>query len=214
MKKLNRILSAAAACMSLTMFAGAFDETAFDDLISIDEYETAIQTEGKKYGMEFYFTEHDSNVKVKREHLNQALNDIRTYGETKETNTLSINKSDSVFNNISPYNMPVTKNVSKAFLIKNMYGRVNMRADANVTVNVQNGDVISVNSTDAYPNGSYSGFVDWNLKNITSQCNVPRKGWIRLTIYGTAQFEYTDPYTNYPTGYYSNEAISLDIECD
>lgn len=64
----------------------------------------------------------------------------------------------------APRAMPVTKDVSSSFQVTNGAGSARMRVDANVTINAQNSNVMSVNSVNVYQNGYSLNFVSWERR--------------------------------------------------
>lgn len=218
MKKLLSTMLVTCICISFC-FPVYAAEPIKEDLISISEYEAVIKAEGAKYDVECNVLSYDSDIQITKEMLDYAVNNVRTYAMSIEDSTEKVEiesttQIDDKSGDINPLSMPVTKNVYGLFTVENAYGSADMRVNANVTVNVQNSNVISVNSTNAYQSGLFINFVSWETTSISSLRNNPSNGWIRLTVNGRATFAYADPWTGITTGYTSNVSKAVTINCD
>lgn len=202
------VLACLCMCSSLTVFAADYGESEF---ISIEEYKSAIKEAGEKYGVDCEVLDYNPDIQLTKEMLEKAINDIRLSAESFEVQQVTLNVEDG---NISTRSMPVTKDVYGTFKIKDFYGEATIRVDANVTVNAQNGNVMSVNSTNAYQTGFFINFTSWQTTSISKRLNSPSNGWITLTVSGRATFSYADPWTGITTGYTHNTATPVRIECD
>lgn len=211
MKKLSRIMLTVcmSICMAFSVFAGVPSQ---DNVVSIDEYTAAIKAEGAKYGIECNILNYDPDVQLTEEMLAYAINNVRVYAKSMKTNEQDVNIVGTS-NMISPYSMPVTRNLIGDFTIANLYGTANMRVDANVTIDINNDNVISVNSLDAYQIGAFANFQSWELTNISATKNSPSTGWIKVRVQGRVTFSYADPVTSVTTGYTSKVDRNVNIDC-
>lgn len=199
---------------SLSAFAFTTNNT--DENITIQEYEAAIKNECKKYGIECEILNYNPKIEITEKDLTAELDRIRKFGERKKEEEF-IDISNSIYKfptTISPRIMPQTKNVSETFKIDCVYGWVNMKLAANITINVQAGNIMYINSYDVYPSGTYVNFDSYTLKSVTYTQDRPSLGWITFTVKGTARFSYTDPYLQITTGYNVDSTETVKVDCN
>lgn len=198
-----------------SILAFASSNTA-DENISIQEYEAAIQNECKKYDIECEILNYNPKIEITKKDLAAELDRIRKFGEHKKERTFIDNASSNYEfpTTISPRIMPQNKNVSGTFRIDCVYGWVNMKLTANITINVQAGNIMYINSYDVYPSGTYVNFDSYTLKSVTYTKDHPSLGWITFTINGTARFSYTDPYLQITTGYNVDSTETVKVDCN
>ena len=121
-------------------------------------------------------------------------------------------ESDS---SVSPRSMPVTRTLYEDFEVNEYFlGKADMRVEVNVTVNVQNGDVMSINSVKVYQYGTYYNFLDWQTVSVERYMNNPNRGWIKLIIRGNITFEYTNPITGSTYGQTEPVLRTIYIDCN
>ena len=187
--------------------------------ISIEEYEKAVQEECAKYDIECKVLDYDPTIVITQEMVDDAILNARIYAESIEVQSsgdfvVDTFKDVSVDEGASVYAMPVTQNVYGSMYISNVYGYANFTVKANVTVNVQNSAVMSVNSTEVYQEGSFMNYQGWETTSISSKLNSPSTGYITVNVTGRATFSYADPVTGITTGYTSTESKSVKINCN
>lgn len=187
-----------------------------DKVITIDEYETTIKNEMEKYGIECSFIEYKPGVIITEDNLRTDIYNLKMYAEriNKEEN-LNIQPSlvKESREEVLPYLMPVTKDVSNSHTIvsSSNIGSASIRVDANVTVNAQNDNVMSINSLDAYQYGYFINFVSWETTSITGIRNYIATGYISVNVQGRATFSYS---TSLGTvGLTEDIAFTTSIDC-
>ena len=221
-KRLRKLLAIAlTATMVMSMGAPAFATT--EKEISIEEYEMQIQSEAKKYGIEYEVLEYDPNKVIPQEMADKAVKDIQLYGEYRTAQNISNsnkfaatkeNANVMASNNELLRAIPMSKNVSGSFsIIVFPYGRASMAVDANVTVDAQNNAVMRVNSTDVYQLGNFVNFTGWTTTSVSPGLNSPELGWVSLLIKGRATFAYADPVTGVTSGHTEQVTEVVEINC-
>lgn len=163
--------------------------------------------------------DYDPSVVITQEMVDNAILDARTYAESIEVQTscdfiMNTSEGVSAGRGTSAYIMPVTQNVYGNMYISNVYGSAYFKVKANVTVNVQNSIVMSVNSTEVYQEGAFMNYQGWVTTGISSTLNSPSIGFITVNVTGRATFSYADPITGITTGYTSKESKNVIINCN
>ncbi len=219
MKKVSCVALALFLMMSFCVTTSATTPSS-TDTISIAEYEAAIQAECAKYGIECRILDYDPNLQITQEMLNRGIENARNYAESlleqKQPDLMpSIRDGNSnIDNNQSPLGiMPLTQDYIAYFRIYNTYGSADMAILANITTNLANGLVMSVNSTSVYQYGSFVNFVSWETTGVSSTRNSPKNGYVTFKITGRATFSYADPVTSITTGYTSYETKTVQMNC-
>ena len=110
--------------------------------------------------------------------------------------------------------MPIENDVTASFQVTNGAGTARMRVDANVTLNAQNSNVISVNSVNVYQNGYSLNFVSWETTRVKTFLNNPQNGWISLEIHGHVTFSAGTPLPFINIGDSTNVIKTVQIACD
>lgn len=226
MKKFIAVMLLACLSMSISLTAvaansdGAVTKTSDgNEIVSIEEYVAAVQEEAAKYGIRCYLIDYDPDFKITREMLEAEVERIRKAGGfvVQEIGPGQQEVTVSEARDIISYSiaraMPVTKNVYNTFRVASpLYGSATIRVDANVTVNVQNGDVMSVNSVSARPTGVYVGLKSWKTSSITKSLNKPYHGYISLNVKGEAVFARDSSGTE--IGYIADVQQLVTIDCN
>lgn len=114
----------------------------------------------------------------------------------------------------APRAMPIENDVTASFQVTNGAGTARMRVDANVTLNAQNSNVISVNSVNVYQNGYSLNFVSWETTRVKTFLNNPQNGWISLEIHGHVTFSAGTPLPFINIGDSTNVIKTVQIACD
>ena len=83
----------------------------------------------------------------------------------------------------------------------------------NVTVNAQNYEVMSVNSSRVSQIGPIVNLLDYEVLSKSTSMNTPSTGYVRGTTRVWASFGYADPVTGILTGYSHEESEIVDIYC-
>ncbi len=205
-KKTVAVVLTAAMAMSVGTPVFATEDK---NVVSIEEYEQAVQAEAVKYGIEYEVLNYDPDKVLTKDTIEKGVNDVRIYAESFQV----MQKDTEATSAKAMRVMPLDKDVSKRFLIASAFGTAEMMLDANVTVDAQNAYVMRVNSVEAYQSGLFSGFKSWTTTSISSRLNSPSQGWVSFTVNGRATFSYADPITGIENGYTSNISEPVEIKC-
>ena len=177
-------------CSNIMVFATEENESR---IITADEYESRIKEEIEKYSVECHVIEYYPGVVITEEALEADINTIKMYFENdnrKEEFDIQSTLIEKTKEQITPYLMPVTKDVrgTTDIVCSTNYGSASIRVDANVTVNAQNGNVMYINSLDAYQYGQFINFVSWQTTSISGTLNNPFTGYITVNVQGRGTF--------------------------
>ena len=158
--------------LSLPQNAYAAQSSRDNEIISFDEYYSAMKEEYAKYGITYeIYQKNDDYIFTKgvlRENLNNARQQGKIYKQQKEDemkNIIELNKDLSVDNN-NQYTtriMPVTVTKQSYQTVSSpMYiGSAEICLETRATVDVNNDKWISVNYVTSYQSGAYVNFKSW-----------------------------------------------------
>ncbi len=198
----------------------ASDDILEDSIISIEEYEDAVQAACAEYDIDCYVIDYDPNVQITQEMLEHAITSARQYAESVQSQQDDVIDLGHTYfesvpdNDASPFGvMPSTLDYFGTFFIENAYGNAYMRIDANITTNLASNSIMYVNSTDVYQLGGFVNFVNWTTTSVSYTKEYPYACWVTFYIEGRATFAYADPWTGITTGYTSNESKRVMIDC-
>ena len=214
MKKITSIMMILCLCLGMNVYTYAADES--NNIVPIEDYISAVKEENNKYGIECEIIDYDDNIIITKSMMEQSIKNIRKLAE----NMNSAYQEEEFYddNDANEANvlrsMPIKKTVSKIFVVENIYGNAGMCVEADVTLNAQNGNVISVDRTEAYQKGQFTNFVSWQTTSISSTRNSPSNGYITLVVKGRAMFQYSDPLTGLTTGNTTDVSKTLKINCN
>ncbi len=179
------------------------------NIITIEEYETALKAEGKKYGIMCEVLNYNPSMQITTTMLKNALNDLRSSAKSFQVTS----------SNISPvYNpnrvVPIRDTFSNNFQVScPPYGYAYIKVEIDATVDQQNSSVITVHSANAYQSGAFVNFDSWETKNISIMTNNPNVGMVTAKVKGNARFSYADPVTGVTTGMTYPVEQSVIIQC-
>lgn len=181
-----------------------------DRLITIEEYEAAMNAEGAKYGIKCDVLAYDPSIQLTQGMLENALRNLKFSAENFKITDIAPSRTMA-----STRSMPVRSTFYKEFRAScPPFGWADIRVEADVTVDVQNSYVIQVHNTSAYQYGPFMNFDSWETTKIDTKLNVPRAGWTRATVSGRARFSYADPVTGITTGMtYGVSNAEVYIQC-
>lgn len=116
----------------------------------------------------------------------------------------------------APKSMIVTRNYTDSFYVGNWLFPADayIELSANITSDLQNGYVISVNSYSTYAIGYGTNFDYWEETSVSYNENTPSNGTVRFSVSGRAHFSKIDPDTYIRTTYIKTVSNKqLDIYC-
>lgn len=212
MKKLVSILLCVCVFSSLTAFAA---KDYYSDIISASEYETLLKEAASQYGIECSLLDYNSDVIFTRAMLEEEINYMKNFAENLTIEILTPDNVNANSDTVNPSAMVITKNVYTDIRVESdSIGCADIRVDANVSVNIQNGNVMSVNSLSTYQIGYCINFDQWVPTSVTKRLNTPQNGYIQVSVKGRASFSHTHPVTGIKIGYTENVSKVVNMRCD
>lgn len=212
MKKLVSILVCLCVFSSLTSFA-ANDNC--DEVLSVGEYISALKEEASMYGIDCSLLDYNPDVILTKAMLREEINYMKTFATNLTIESLPTDTTSSNIDEATPFVMPVTRNVHEDIRVESDgIGRADIRVDANVTVDMQSGNVMNVNSLSTYQYGYSINFDQWVPTSVTKRLNTPKVGYIQVSVKGRATFSHTNPTTGIKIGYTAEVSKVVNIECD
>ncbi len=178
LKKIVAFVLTAAMTMSVGMPAFAMDSN-FEKNITIEEYEAALNAEAQKYGCSYEITEYNSGVIITSAMLEKGIEKVKYLAE----NT-TVEVAESWVEENSARVIPVEKTVKGGMDISYPTGATYIEITSEVTVDEQNGAVISVNSTEIEPEYMSVNLDSWQTKSYSYSINSPQIGWISYHVIG------------------------------
>lgn len=198
----------------MNVYTYAADES--NNIVPIEDYISAVKEENNKYGIECEIIDYDDNIIITKSMMERSIKNIRKLAENMNSvyhEEVFYEDNDTNETNVLR-SMPIKKTVSKIFVVENIYGNAGMCVEADVTLNAQNGNVISVDRTEAYQKGQFTNFGSWQTTSISATRNSPSNGYITLVVKGRAMFQYSDPLTGVTTGNTTDVSKTLKINCN
>lgn len=203
-------LSKSVVVLTLT-FSSSTQILAEENNYSIKDYQSAVQQEADKYGINISILEYDESKPITNEIIQYGVAAVDNYADSlkvADITTYEIDESEVV-----PASMIVNRTRTGSFLISNAYGSADMKVSLGVTVDLQNGAVVSVNSKSAYQLGTFVNFQSWQTTSISTTVNSPSTGYVAAVVKGRGTFSYADPYTSITTGYTSSFTKQVNVNC-
>lgn len=202
----------------LVIPTNAYASDAATDVITYDEYVSAVTEEYAKYGVDYKVLEGpDDDVVFTQDMLNERLAQVRqeqtsrlvSNGAARSVVGVSSSVEDGVgANGIEPrIAMPVTKNFDYTQRFSPVPGAAwaDICLRLNGTYDVQYADPWSINSVQSFQKGGYLNFVSWTqLSSGGSMGAHSFTGWAT----GLLAVEYTEPNTGLLVGYTEEYTIS------
>lgn len=186
--------------MSITFIAQASaTDTQF---ISIEECKSAIQDVGEKYGINCELQNYDPSDSITQADLEETLAKLdKTLSEIDsfEVTIEPVNASDNLDSLVVDMplverSMPVRDTFYSDETYRILYptGYAYLRARADVTVDAQNANIITVHDADVYQYGASLNFYSWDTYDIDWTENVPRAGMLDVDFVGTVRYNIVD----------------------
>ncbi len=192
-----------------------------EKVYSVEEYTSIIQEICDEANVEFD-VEVPEGLVITEEVLRSGVENtecfVEYYLENQNSVVMEENAGKAVGTKrnggVSTFAMPVTSTVYGNTKITSPYGYAYICATANVTVNVQNSNVMSVNSLSVQQLGASMNFDSWTTNSSSVSTNSPSNGWITVNASGTAVYSFTEPIGGIKLGYTCIQNVSIQIACD
>lgn len=199
--------------ITFVVYFGLISSFAYSsEVISPEEYEKTLKSAYEKYGVEFELISYDSDQIFTQDMLKDELEkvaQISTSGRSylKESGIVNSGAVDTTGDILIKRVMPVSKTV---YAVQNCthlpYGSADIRVEADIVVDGENEELISIEDVDAYQWGQYIGFAGWvtTYKTASKYSN----NQIKIYVEGRLSLEYTSPGTSIVVGYTFDEKIT------
>lgn len=202
--------------MAFSLFTPVYAVNSNDDtVISFEEFNEAVKAAYAQYNITFNCTRINEDFVYTKGLLNEKLEDIKkeisaqNYDPTTRSFvSYAIETSTTQPNIIQPNAMYVNKNFVNERWIDSpsQMGGATIRVNVNATCNVQNAQVVSINSVNSYRMGYGVNFESWVQTGQSMGINYNRD-WITGDVYGTLTVSYIDPKLNIEVSYASEHSI-------
>ncbi len=148
-----------------------------------NDYFYALKREAEKYNVQIDINKYPDVINEKT--IAKGVKNVHDIASNFTVTQLSFENQDiSVASN-----MPVTKNRYGYFdVLAGPSLMCTIKVTLNVTTNMDNYTVLSVNSKRANQDGVAYGFISWETYSITTVENSPWKGYVYATVTGHATF--------------------------
>ena len=154
--------------------------------LSKEDYLLALKEEANKYDVDINITEYPEVIT--EETISEGVQQVRNIASTFEVNELHF-KNESKSNISLASNMPVTANRYGYFDVTvGGFLSCTIKVTLNVTTNIDNHKVLSVNSKRANQDGVAFGFSSWETYSISTTLNSPKTGFVETTVKGHCAF--------------------------
>lgn len=213
MKKIIGLVMCLLLCVSVELPAMAVED---NDTIPVDEFVEIVKAEAALHGLECEVLSYDPTVSLTKKDLEQVLADLNSNAlsgavAVAGANGVQAHGVSPESESVSPLSMYETKNVYEYFSLSNECGLAGFQISANVTIDLQNNYVVSINSVNVKQSGASVNFVSWTTNSITKKTNSPSSGYITLTVTGTLTTEYTALGMTF--GFSSDHTVTKEINC-
>ena len=176
--------------------------------MTLSEYVSAIQQVANDYGITVDAYDYEESATFTEEMLEQEIHAVKEFGTIlNETNGLQIIGEPDYISRVIPSKATFTKDFS---INQYGYGNAGFRLTLNVTLDLQNAAVISVDGKSVVQYGSYSNLKSYNVKSIHAIPNNPYNGDINTTVVLQVTFE--KPSGNGTMGYTGEYTRSFIIQ--
>ena len=158
-------------------------------IITISEYEKALQEAGKPYGIEVEVLDYNPNIKLTQEMLNNAVRELQEAGSTITITDLTPASNPAT----TPIRAMLKRGTYETnFKVSSLYGYAYITVWADVTCDFQISNVAQVHSIRVYQQGGYVNFNSWETLDTSYQRNYPSNGNLDVGVTGLARFEHPD----------------------
>lgn len=173
------------------------NEASSTSIITISEYEKALQEAGKPYGIEVEVLDYNPNIKLTQEMLNNAVRELQEAGSTITITDLTPASNPAT----TPIRAMLIRDTYETnFKVSSLYGYAYITVWADVTCDFQNSNVAQVHSIRVYQQGGYVNFNSWETLDTSYQRNYPSNGNLDVGVTGLARFEHPDSITGATVG--------------
>ena len=165
------------------------NEASSTSIITIFEYEKALQEAGKPYGIEVEVLDYNPNIKLTQEMLNNAVRELQEAGSTITITDLTPASNPAT----TPIRAMLKRGTYETnFKVSSLYGYAYITVWADVTCDFQISNVAQVHSIRVYQKGGYVNFNSWETLDTSYQRNYPSNGNLDVGVTGLARFEHPD----------------------
>ena len=165
------------------------NEASSTSIITIFEYEKALQEAGKPYGIEVEVLDYNPNIKLTQEMLNNAVRELQEAGSTITITDLTPASNPAT----TPIRAMLKRGTYETnFKVSSLYGYAYITVGADVTCDFQISNVAQVHSIRVYQQGGYVNFNSWETLDTSYQRNYPSNGNLDVGVTGLARFEHPD----------------------
>ena len=165
------------------------NEASSTSIITIFEYEKALQEAGKPYGIEVEVLDYNPNIKLTQEMLNNAVRELQEAGSTITITDLTPASNPAT----TPIRAMLKRGTYETnFKVSSLYGYAYITVWADVTCDFQISNVAQVHSIRVYQQGGYVNFNSWETLDTSYQRNYPSNGNLDVGVTGLARFEHPD----------------------
>lgn len=165
------------------------NEASSTSIITIFEYEKALQEAGKPYGIEVEVLDYNPNIKLTQEMLNNAVRELQEAGSTITITDLTPASNPAT----TPIRAMLKRGTYETnFKVSSLYGYAYITVWADVTCDFQISNVAQVHSIRVYQQGGYVNFNSWETLDTSYQRNYPSNGNLDVGVTGLARFEHSD----------------------
>lgn len=165
------------------------NEASSTSIITISEYEKALQEAGKPYGIEVEVLDYNPNIKLTQEMLNNAVRELQEAGSTITITDLTPASKPAT----TPIRAMLKRDTYETnFKVSSLYGYAYITVWADVTCDFQISNVAQVHSIRVYQQGGYVNFNSWETLDTSYQRNYPSNGNLDVGVTGLARFEHPD----------------------
>lgn len=165
------------------------NEASSTSIITIFEYEKALQEAGKPYGIEVEVLDYNPNIKLTQEMLNNAVRELQEAGSTITITDLTPASNPAT----TPIRAMLKRGAYETnFKVSSLYGYAYITVWADVTCDFQISNVAQVHSIRVYQQGGYVNFNSWETLDTSYQRNYPSNGNLDVGVTGLARFEHPD----------------------
>ena len=135
------------------------NEASSTSIITIFEYEKALQEAGKPYGIEVEVLDYNPNIKLTQEMLNNAVRELQEAGSTITITDLTPASNPAT----TPIRAMLKRGTYETnFKVSSLYGYAYITVWADVTCDFQISNVAQVHSIRVYQQGGYVNFNSCN----------------------------------------------------
>ena len=165
------------------------NEASSTSIITIFEYEKALQEAGKPYGIEVEVLDYNPNIKLTQEMLNNAVRELQEAGSTITITDLTPASNPAT----TPIRAMLKRGTYETnFKVSSLYGYAYITVWADVTCDFQISNVAQVHSIRVYQQGGDVNFNSCETLDTSYQRNYPSNGNLDVGVTGLARFEHPD----------------------